>query len=152
MIKIQQSKTADSRTCDSTTVSKMTLLQSSNQHRGDVKQGLDYFAGLIKSASVMHDHDKLSDIDGFHADFITGFEQQTWWENHQKVNRHHLFNEDGVPEDVNLVDVIELVVDCVMAGMGRSGEVYPLELPPELLEKAFQNTVDLLKSNVEVEE
>jgi hypothetical protein len=38
-----------------------------------------------------------------------------------------------------------------MAGMARSGSVYPLSLPPELLERAFQNTVSLLKENVRVE-
>lgn len=42
------------------------------------------------------------------------------------------------------------IENCVMAGMARSGEVYPLELPDELLQRAFQNTVELLKSNVEV--
>lgn len=38
-----------------------------------------------------------------------------------------------------------------MAGMGRSGSVYALKLSPELLERAFQNTVELLKSEVIVE-
>ena len=38
-----------------------------------------------------------------------------------------------------------------MAGMARSGSVYPLKLPPELLERAFQNTVERLKSQVVVE-
>jgi hypothetical protein len=38
----------------------------------------------------------------------------------------------------------------VMAGMARSGTVYELKLPPELLEKAFQNTVKMLKSQVTV--
>ena len=37
-----------------------------------------------------------------------------------------------------------------MAGMGRSGSVYPLRLSPELLERAFQNTVELLKAQVVV--
>jgi len=38
----------------------------------------------------------------------------------------------------------------VMAGMARSGSVYPLELPPELLARAFQNTVALLTAAVVV--
>jgi hypothetical protein len=53
---------------------------------------------------------------------------------------------------VNLIDVLDFIADCVMAGMARSGSVYPLHLSPELLERAFQNTVALLKSQVTVEE
>lgn len=49
---------------------------------------------------------------------------------------------------MNLVDVLDMIVDCVMAGMGRTGTVYPLEIKPEVLMQAFQNTVELLKSNV----
>jgi hypothetical protein len=49
---------------------------------------------------------------------------------------------------VNLLDVLEYISDCVMAGMARSGSVYDLTMPPELLERAFKNTVDLLKSQV----
>jgi len=37
-----------------------------------------------------------------------------------------------------------------MVGMARSGSVYELKLPPELLEKAFQNTVEKIKSQVVV--
>jgi hypothetical protein len=67
------------------------------------------------------------------------------------LNRHHLQQEDGIPADVNLIDVLDFIADCVMAGMARSGSVYPLTLPPELLERAFQNTVTLLKSEVVVQ-
>lgn len=53
-----------------------------------------------------------------------------------------------MPEDVNLLDVLEYISDCVMAGMARSGSVYDLTMPPELLERAFKNTVELLKKEV----
>jgi hypothetical protein len=46
--------------------------------------------------------------------------------------------------------VLEYVADCVMAGMARSGDVYALEASDELLRRAFQNTVALLKSQVKV--
>jgi len=59
---------------------------------------------------------------------------------------------DGVPADVNLLDVLEHITDCVMAGMARSGSVTPLCLPDEVLQKAFANTVELLKSRVVVGE
>jgi len=43
-----------------------------------------------------------------------------------------------------------LIADCVMAGMARSGSVYQITIPPEVLQRAFDNTVDLLKSQVVV--
>jgi len=150
MIYIQKSQTADTRTCDYTKVTRNQLLASSLQHLGDVHQGLAFFAAEIVRAAGRHDFDKLSDIDGFHRDFVTGFTQTTWWDAHRMLNRHHLFQADGIPKDVNLIDVLDLIVDCVMAGMGRSGTVYKLEPSPELLERAFQNTVELLKAQVVV--
>lgn len=152
MIKIKKSKTADSRYCDYSKVTKETLIDSSYQHIGDVSKGMEFFSKMLFEAAKYHDFDKLTEIDSFHADFLTGFKQTTWWDNHRKVNRHHLLAEDGVPEDVNLIDVLEMIVDCVMAGMGRTGEVYPLEIKPEVLQAAFDNTVQLLKSQVVVEE
>jgi hypothetical protein len=68
------------------------------------------------------------------------------------LNRHHLTKKDGIPDDVNLIDVLDFISDCVVAGMARSGKVYPLELPSELLQRAFDNTVSLLKAEVKVEE
>ena len=131
---------------------KDQLLKSSIQHISDVAKGLDYFGDLIDGAGALHDIDKLEDIDTFHEDFITGFKQTEWWDNHRKVSRHHLLQEDGVPENVNLIDVLEMVVDCVMAGMGRTGEVYPLNIDNDVLMTAFTNTVELLKSQVSVKD
>lgn len=149
-IEIRTSKTADTRTCDVTTVSKAQLYASSVQHIEDVRNGLRFFIDRLYEAAERHDYDKLTDIDGFHADFLTKFEQTGWWDRHRKLNRHHLFQDDGVPADVNLIDVLDLIADCVMAGMGRSGSVYALEIKPEVLMAAFQNTVTLLKSRVAV--
>jgi hypothetical protein len=151
MIVIHPSPTADTRTCDWSKVTKEQLLASSAQHIADIRAGLRFFQDRLEWQANLHDHDKISDIDGFHRDFATGFKQKDWWDNHRKVNRHHLTMADGIPENVDLIDVLDFIVDCVMAGMARSGSVYPLELPPELLERAFQNTVSLLKANVRVE-
>ena len=150
MIQIKKSATADTRTCDWSKVTKEQLLESSIQHKDDVSRGLGYFGGLLLVTAEHHDHDKISDIDGFHRDFQTGFKQTEWWDKHRTVNRHHLLQADGVPADVNLVDVLDMIVDCVMAGMGRSGSVYPLDISPDVLMSAFQNTVELLKSQVQV--
>lgn len=149
-IVIDKSTTADTRTCDVTTVSKAQLFASSEQHIADVRQGLEFFQEQLRLAALRHDPDKLSDIDGFHADFVTKFAQTGWWDRHRKLNRHHLFQADGVPEDVNLIDVLDCIADCVMAGMGRSGSVYELKMDPDVLMRSFQNTVTLLKAQVVV--
>ena len=150
MIEIRTSPTADTRTCDYKSVTKQQLLDSSVQHIADVRRGLAFFQHEIGEAATRHDEDKLTDIDGFHADFVTGFEQTGWWDRHRQLNRHHLGQADGIPEDVNLIDVLDMVADIVMAGMGRSGDVYPLELMPGLLERALKNTVEAMKRQVVV--
>lgn len=150
MIEISRSPTADTRTCDVSTVTKDDLLDSSRRHIGDVGSALGLFSAMLTEAASKHDYDKLTAIDWFFADFKTGFDQTGWWDNHRKIHRHHLGQEDGVPDDVNLVDVLEYVADCVMAGMARSGEVYPIELDDDVLRRALANTKDLLRSRVVV--
>lgn len=151
MIKVSKSPTADTRTCDFASTPKNILLSSSLIHIRDVSRALAFFSAKITESAGVHDYDKLSDIDWFHRDFVTGFKETGWWDNHRRIHRHHLDKPDGVPQDVNLIDMLEHIADCVMDGMARSGSVYELKLPPELMEKAFQNTVALLKSQVEVE-
>ena len=152
MIEIRKSKTADSRTCDYSNVTKEDLAASSLQHIHDVELGIQFFIEKLEDAMIRHDFDKLSGISHFYNDFITGFEKTGWWENHKKINRHHLGTDGVVPDDVNLVDVLEMIVDCVMAGLGRSGSVYPLEIDPEVLMRAFKNTAKLLEDNVVVKD
>ena len=150
-LRIKQSKTADSRSCDHSKVSKQTLYESSIQHINDVRLGIQFFKNMLDDSAHFHDYDKLSEIDWFHSNFITGFKQHSWWDNHRKVNRHHLLEADGVPKNVNLIDVLDMIVDCVMAGMGRTGNVYQLNISPDILMTAFRNTVEILKDNVIVE-
>lgn len=149
-IEIRTSATADTRTCDVTQVSKAQLYESSARHIEDVRKGLAFFAAQLTLAGERHDRDKLTDIDSFFADFRTKFAQTAWWDRHRQINRHHLAQADGVPADVNLIDVLDYIADCVMAGMGRSGSVRPLEIEPAVLRAAFENTVELLKSRVAV--
>lgn len=152
MIEIKKSETADTRSCDYTKVSKETLLLSSMSHIEDVKKGMNFIAELMQSQALLHDSDKITEIDSFHNDFVTGFKNTTWWDNHRKINRHHLSEDEGVPENVNLIDVIEMLVDGVMAGKARSGSVYQPQIKTEVLIKAFNNTFEMLKNEVIVEE
>ena len=152
MIEISKSPTADTRTCDVTQVTRQQLLESSRQHIADVAKAMAFFSSKLFAAAAEHDYDKLTDIDWFYEDFKTKFAKTGWWDNHRKIHRHHLLQADGVPGNVNLLDVLEFIADCVMAGMARSGEVYPLDISDDLLRTAFENTVTLLKSEVRVAE
>ena len=152
MIEIKKSPTADTRTCDVTKVARQQLLDSSRQHISDVAKALSFLSSKIFAAAAEHDYDKLTTIDWFYQDFKTKFEQTGWWDNHRKIHRHHLGQADGVPADVNLIDILEYISDCVMAGMARSGDVYPLAMPDELLRQAFENTITMLKGQVVVVE
>src|SRR5258706_3747468 len=109
IIHIKPSPTADTRTCDWSKVSKEQLCDSSISHRADVRAAFEWLIRMIQRQAELHDHDELSDLDGFHEDFTTGFAKTTWWDEHRKINRHHLLQEDGVPDDVNLLDVLDMV-------------------------------------------
>lgn len=81
------------------------------------------------------------------ADFMDG----EWARLHYDVlERHHLSRH--CPNDVTLFDVLEMIFDCVSAGMTRSGSVYPIEISNEILQRAVSNTVDYLVKHIEVAE
>ena len=80
------------------------------------------------------------------ADFVNG----EWYKLHVKAERHHLLS--NCPDDVNLIDVLEIIVDCVCAGLARSGDIRDLEINSEILDRAVKNTAKLIKGMIEVVE
>lgn len=149
-IVISPSETADTRTCDWSRVSKEQLLNSSKQHISDVSQGLYFLIDKIKKTAQKHDFTKINNIEDFYNDFKTGFKNTYWWNMHQQEERHHFNTKEFIKEDVDLIDVLEQIVDGVMAGMARSGQ-YREEIPDtELLLRAYRNTIRLLLDNLEV--
>lgn len=150
-IKIKKSSCADTRTCDWSKVTKKELLRNSEQHRRDVLRGMAFLATMLRRAGIDHDWTKIERIDAFHADFLTGFKTTGWWKAHQKDERHHFNSPDLIQDDVNLIDVLEQIVDGVMAGMARSGQYRCEPLSSDLLQKAYANTAKLLLDNLEVE-
>ena len=80
-----------------------------------------------------------------HTNFVEG----EWYKAHITEERHHL--NSRVPDDVNLFDVLEMLVDCCVAGKARNAEnVYAPSLSDDVLQKAFQNTFDILCDAVDV--
>lgn len=69
---------------------------------------------------------------------------------HIKKEKHHPTS--YCHDDINLLDIIEMIVDCVCAGKARAGEVRTMEINDEILKKAFENTVKLIDDITEVEE
>lgn len=151
-IKIKESKTADTRTCDWSRVTKKQLLESSIQHIGDIRKAHQFFIAMINRQAEIHDLSKITHIDDFYRNFKTGFKEFDWWEYHQKVERHHFQNPKFIQDDINLFDVLDQIADGVMAGMARSGEYRKEPIDKALLMKAYDNTIDLLLSKIEVSE
>jgi hypothetical protein len=148
---IKKSETADTRTCDYENVSVNTLLQSSKSHIGDVKKGINWIIDKLQKAGDNHDHTKIEHIDMFHKDFIGGFKTQDWYNLHKKEERHHIAVPEGRRDDIDLIDVIEYMVDGIMAGLARAGEYRKEDIPKDLLNKAFNNTVDKMLKVIKVE-
>ena len=151
MITIKKSQSADSRTA-SGNVDRETLLKASVQHIGDVQKAISFFASMLIEAGVSHDHTKISGIDDFYDSFSKGltgdaFKAEKWFQSHLG-ERHHL--NDRCPDDVTLIDVLERIADITMAGMGRSGKIYDDTLDAEMLQRAYKNTIELLKNQITV--
>lgn len=152
MIIIKPTPNADSRTA-TRPLDRETLLENSCRHINHVNDALDFFTDMIQTAAVRHEWTKIEFIDQFLADATSGtqgaeFKKLPWFQIHCTQERHHLL--DRCPDDVTLIDLLERVADITMAGLARSGVVYDTEIPSEILQKAFKNTIELLKQNVVV--
>ena len=147
---ITKSPSADTRTCDVSKVTSEQLLNASKSHIDDVGLIMHSLSLDIFVRGKQHDYTKISHHDDFYKDFKTGFETQGWYDMHKATERHHLQSPDGVREDVDLIDVLECVVDCVTAGLARSGGIRPLEIPAEVLLKAVENTAKKIADKIKV--
>ena len=121
---------------------------ANNSHMRDVANVMWAIAGKLKDNGCKHDWTKKSEEKMFYRDFLAtmndgvDFVSGEWYQLHVNTERHHLFSR--CPDDVNLLDVIEMIVDCVCAGKTRSGEVRDLEISQEILNKALKNTVKMV--------
>lgn len=134
-------------------------MESSLQHIDDVRNALAWMCFMLSKASALHDWTKVDEkgISQFYEDFkaiqegrLKDFKALPWYRRHVTEERHHLL--ERCPEDVNLFDVLEQIADIVMAGMARTGKIYDATISPDMLAKAYANTLELLKVNTEVEQ
>ena len=131
--------------------------EANESHRGDVGRLIERFCALLRRSAEGHDWSKVKEPyrSMFYRDMVATmegrmqFEDGDWCRLHyEELERHHLRRH--VPDDVDLFDVIEMVCDCVSAGMARSGEVRPLEISDGVFQKALENTVKILQNEIEL--
>lgn len=126
-------------------------------HRDDVKDVMYMIASHLEDVGDYHDHTKLEYFDDFAKDTLErletpDFKQRNWYNIHTTNERHHI--NANVPEKVNFFDLLEMQVDCIIAGLTRSGYVNRkfLEIPDDVLKEAYWNTIDLITEYVVVDD
>lgn len=153
MITVYRNPDSDTRTA-SKDVTFEQFQDANTSHINDVRNAMDYISDMVLGAGELHDCTKKTQEKMYYEDFKNtlengaNFEQGNWYKLHVTAERHHL--DVHCPDDVNLIDVLEMIVDRVCAGMARSGQVYDINLPDEVLQKAVRNTTQMLKERVEV--
>lgn len=121
------------------------------RHISDVRHVLYFLADCLGEQAAKHDWTKLTYEKEFWEDFWKeDFIHQWWYQMHVQDERHHPLS--YCHDDINLLDILEMIADCVVAGKARAGEVRPMEISDEILKKAFQNTVKLIDNSTEVVE
>lgn len=149
MVIIYKNSNGDTRTAEKN-VSFKDFQRANDMHKQDVKNVMNELALNMMNIGLQHDYTKKTDEKLFYDNFLstmnkgTDFVNDEWYQLHIKSERHHLLS--NCPDDVNLLDVLEMITDCVCAGMARNGEVGPIEISEEVLRKALDNTVTLIKS------
>lgn len=153
MIIIEKNPNGDTRTAPKN-ISFEQFQKANDMHRADVQVVMKYLARLVHKAGLKHDYTKKSDEELFYENFLstmnngTNFVEDEWYQLHINTERHHLLSR--CPEDVNLIDVLEMIADCTCAGLARSGEVRDLEISTDILERAVKNTVNLIVKEIDV--
>lgn len=132
---------------------KEELLAETKQHIHDVGQVMSMIGCELADRGDLHDWTKLDFFDEFAKDTLErldtpDFKERDWYKIHTGMERHHI--NAHIPENVDLIDILEMVVDCIVAGKRRTGYVNPyyLILRGDILEKAYWNTVKKIDSHV----
>lgn len=153
---VKPSNNADSRTADTDRhIEFEEFMQNTAMHRDDVKNTMLSFANEIIQRGKDHDWTKVSRAMEFFTQFTlakeqgTNFKDSDWYKYHTTEERHHL--NTRIPEDVNLIDIIEYLCDGICAGFARSGDVYHIDITNDTLRKAYENTQEMIKNSIVLE-
>lgn len=149
-ITIESTTGADTRSAKGP-VSKEVLLSNSHLHRSHVRRAMAALSAELIERAERHDYTKISAIDDFHENFTQAiakeieFKDHRWWKLHL-AEKHHI--NDRMHDDADLLDLLEMIVDCVCAGKARTGDVFPIKIESDVLQKLLSNTFDLLSRSV----
>lgn len=155
MIEIKKNPNGDTRTAPKN-VTFEQFQEANDMHIEDVRAVMWELSKMVDRAGENHDCTKKSQERMFYNNFLstinngTDFVNDEWYQLHIRAERHHLLSH--CPDDVNLIDVLEMISDCVCAGMARSGEIRDLEIDSDVLNRAVKNTAELIESMIEVKE
>ena len=153
-IKIKHNGYGDTRSAPKDTTFEQ-FHEANMSHISDVDRVMYLLSCMMRIQGEHHDWTKLKYEQLFYDNFVnamnhgTDFVNDKWYQLHIEKEKHHPFSK--CHDDINLLDIIETIVDCVCAGKARTGEIRPLEFNEEILEKAVKNTVKLIDDITEVE-
>ena len=153
---IQKNPNSDTRTAPKG-VTKDEFDVSIRSHLRDVDLVMDHLAWIVQERGHNHDYTKLLHRNQYYKDFKAVVEGTTdkkfvdlpWYQMHVAAERHHL--DANCPDDVTLIDILEMIVDRVCAGKARSGEIYSIELSNDILQRAVANTIQAVDEMVEAD-
>lgn len=159
---IKKNPNGDTRTVDWNNPPTFEEFHEANEsHISDVRRVMVDLSSECSRRGYDHDFTKLSREREFYSDFMKtitddpsmpgafDFEEGDWYKMHVAAERHH--PDKNEPEDVNLLDVIEMIVDRVCASKARGG-IYINSISSDLLWQAYLNTYELINSMTDVEE
>lgn len=153
-VAIKRNPNGDTRTAKKD-VTYEEFQKSNDMHIEDVRNVMEVLADLLIKKGKYHDWTKKTEEKLFYENFLstmnkgTDFVNDDWYQLHIHNENHHPLS--YCHDDINLLDVIEMVVDCVCAGKSISGEVRELEISNDILTLALNNTIKLVDDNTYIE-
>lgn len=152
---IEKTLKCDTRSPNIANVTQQDVAEDTAKHQDAVAHVYYKLFEMGARQIAEHDYTKMYYLALFTRALQTGFKEDEFrklhWFNdlHIKLERHHL--NDHCPDDVNLIDIIEMIIDGVCAFKARDtgGEFRPIVLSNDILKKAVANTAQLLLDNIE---
>ena len=154
-ISIKRNPNGDTRTAPKN-ITLEQFREANFSHKKDVYEVMKCLSKMLEMNGTKHDFTKICFEQEFYDNFLDtinngkDFVSNTWYQEHIKYEKHHPLS--YCHEDIDLLDIIEMAVDVVCAGLGRSGNVSDIKIDSEILQKALSNTITKLKNYMEVEE
>jgi len=133
-------------------MSREGILFAARKHIKDVQKAVAWMCVELYERGKNHDHTKIEYVDELHRDlrhWKGDYKKGNWFQNHHLTERHHL--EEKCPSDVNMFDVMERIADVCVSAKAVKGEVYDDLIDPQMLVQAYENTIDLLCKEIEVQ-